>query len=209
MMTKRLLWIMFGLIFCFGLIVYVPVVQATGLADFASSNSGLESSGDLRVRVQRTHLGNSPINLVVYDQDWKIVAGVELTGRAHTFEGLTAGDYFVAAEADQGELLMEQEALVFADQVTQVNLRHDQAAVSAAATSGKGSQGRPCGGVSGDGSMLKIYPSYGVTIIYMQCGHIVGKTMPSGCGCSAGNWRYTTDCEKSAPIYINLPCPGR
>jgi hypothetical protein len=60
---------------------------------------------------------------------------------------------------------------------------------------------------SGESTMIKVNPFYGaVTIVYLQCGHIVGKLMPAGCGRSGVNWRYTTDCPKSDTIYVTLPC---
>ena len=65
-------------------------------------------------------------------------------------------------------------------------------------------------GVSGDGSLLKIHSGYFTQpVIYMQCGRVVAKVAGAGCGCQAGGWRYVNDCVKSAPIYINLPCPRK
>ena len=79
-------------------------------------------------------------------------------------------------------------------------------ASSSASSSAGGGATQSCRNVGGESKQIKVFPSFGATVIYLQCGHVVGKVMSTGCGCSAGNWRYTTNCQKSAPIYVNLPC---
>ena len=103
---------------------------------------------------------------------------------------------------------------VFAGQAPQGDMPIEKVVIPAAKTNSAGSSSgnastSSCKGVSGEPTMLKVNPYYGVTIIYLQCGHVVSKVTPAGCGCSAGQWRYTTDCQKSDPIYVNLPCSRR
>lgn len=96
---------------------------------------------------------------------------------------------------------------VFAGQAPQGDMPIEKVVIPAAKTSSAGDGLTLSGkGVSGEPTLLKVNPYYGVTIIYLQCGHVVSKTTPACCGCSAGQWRYTTDCPKSDPIYVNLPC---
>ena len=60
--------------------------------------------------------------------------------------------------------------------------------------------------VSGEANLIKVFPSYQTTFVYLQCGHVVAKVVPYGCGKRAGNWRYTTSCQKSDTIYVTIPC---
>ena len=60
--------------------------------------------------------------------------------------------------------------------------------------------------VSGEANLIKVFPSYQATVVYLQCGHVVAKAVPYGCGMKAGNWRYTTTCQKSDTIYVSIPC---
>jgi hypothetical protein len=196
------------LILCFGLIAYASAAQAAERSGPALSKDTAVSSGGLQVKVQQAHWANLPVEVVVYDQDWNVIEGADLTGGVHTFSGLSVGDYHVLAEADAGESSLAENVPVFARQTTQVDLQLARPAIPAA-TMTAASKKSSCGNVSGDGSLIKVAPFYNATIIYMQCGHIVGKVKPTGCGCSSGKWRYTTDCQKTAPIYITLPCPGR
>ncbi len=209
MITKRYLWLTMMLIFCFALIAYAPGAGAAERSGPARSKDGAVSSGELQVKVQQAHWGNLPVEVVVYDQDWNVIEGADMAGGVHTFAGLSVGDYHVLAETDGGESSLAENVPVFARQTTQVDLQlarpASPSAATAATAAGKKSS---CGNVSGDGSLIKVAPFYNATIIYMQCGHIVGKIKPTGCGCSSGKWRYTTDCQKTAPIYVNLPCPG-
>ena len=204
MITKRYLWLTFVLVFCFGLIAYAPGAGAADSSGLAPSRLGASSSGELQVKVQQAHWGNLPVEVVVYDQNWQVIEGADLAGGVHTFSGLSVGDYHVMAEADVGESSLAENVPVFARQTTQVDLQLQRPASPAAAKAAAAR--RSCRNVTGEGNLLKIYPSYGVTIIYIQCGHIVGKILPAGCGCSAGKGRFTPVCQKSAPIYISLPC---
>lgn len=207
MKTARFLWVVFGFILCFGLIAYAPVAQAG--EGSAAAESGAQFDGVLMVKIQRSYWGNYPVSVVVYDRDWKPVAGAELSGETHRFAGLKIGDYHVAAESDYSEASQVEDVPIFAQKVTEVSLQLQRPErPNAAGAAGLGAR-RACRAGAGAAGSYPIFPSYGETIIYMQCGRIVGKVLPMGCGCSAGNWRYTTDCVKSAPIYINLPCPGR
>jgi len=100
---------------------------------------------------------------------------------------------------------------VFAGQATQGDMPLEKEVIPAANTKSAGSSASngstfSSESVSGESNLLKINPYYGVTIIYLQCGHVVSKVKPACCGCSAGKWRYTTDCPKSDPIYVTLPC---
>ena len=208
MKTKWYLGLIVALIFFLGLIVYAPGAGATDRSGYMLREENTQSYGDIQVKVLHSRSRNVPVNVVVYDQNWKVIASADLLGRAHTFSGLTVGDYHVFAESEESETGLAQDVPVFARQTTQVDVQLERpaiAATKAAAAGGAGSNS--CGGVGGDSNLLKVYPSYGVTIIYLQCGHVVGKVEPSGCGCPSGNWRYTTDCPKSAPLYITLPCP--
>ena len=100
---------------------------------------------------------------------------------------------------------------VFARQPTEGDKLVDKGVTSAANTSSTVSSADDGStlslkSVSGESTLIKVYPFYGVNIIYLQCGHVVGRVLPAGCGHSAGSWRYTTDCSKSDPIYVTLPC---
>jgi hypothetical protein len=208
MNTKRLLWLMLALLFCLGLIAYAPAAQATERADFGLGKWGPQHNGEIMVKVQRPHWGNLPVSVVVYDHNWQTIAGTEMTDGTYTFKGLRLGDYHIAAEADDGEISLTQDVPVFARQTTQVKMQLERPMVPAAAAAGY-SAGRSCRGVAGDSRQIKVFATYGANIIYLQCGHVVGKVISSSCGCSSGSWRYTTDCQRSAPIYVNLPCPRR
>lgn len=195
------------LILCFGWIAYAPEAGAASLLDSALNKAGVASSGGLQVKALHSGLGNLPVNVVVYDHDWQVIAAADLAGGVHIFSGLKVGDYHVVAESDDTQSSLAQDVPVFARQTTQVGLQLVRPQASAAAPSAPAAGSCPSSG--GDGSLIKVYPSFSATIIYMQCGHIVGKILPSGCGCRSGNWRYTTSCQKTAPIYINLPCPRK
>lgn len=207
MKTKRYFELTLVLILCFGLIAFAPGAGAASRLDATLSKVGVGSNGGLQVKALHRGMSNVPVNVVVYDQNWQVIAAADLAGGVHTFSGLRVGDYHVAAESDDAEFSLAQDVPVFARQTTQVDLQLARPQAPAAAASPQ-VVGR-CASSGGDGSLIKVYPSFGTTIIYMQCGHVVGKILPSGCGCSSGNWRYTTDCQKSAPIYINLPCPRK
>jgi hypothetical protein len=211
MKTKRYIGLLLALTLCLGLIAYAPGAGAADRLDYTLNKGAEQKSGDLQVKVQHSRPSRMPVNVVVYDQDGKVVAGADLPARAYTFKELKVGDYQVIAEADDIEFSLAQDVPVFADQTTQVEMQLERPAVRSAAENAAGGsvKGKCSVGSGGDGSLIKVYPSFGTTIIYMQCGRVVGKVLPTGCGCSAGNWRYTTDCQKSAPIYVNLPCPGR
>jgi hypothetical protein len=208
MITKRTLWLILMLILCFGLIAYAPAAEAAERFGPALSKDKAVSSGGLQVKVQQARWGNLPVEVVVYDQDWNVIEGADLVGGVHTFSGLSVGDYHVLAEADAGETSLAENVPVFAHQTTQVDLLLARPALPAAATTAAAKKSS-CGNVSGDGSIIKVAPFYNANIIYLQCGHVVGKIKPAACGCSAGKWRYTTDCQKTAPIYVTLPCFGK
>jgi hypothetical protein len=67
----------------------------------------------------------------------------------------------------------------------------------------------PSANAKSEAGMIKVIPSYDKTIVYLQCGRVVGKVVPAGCGCSSGGWRYTSSCPKSETIYLTLPCTWR
>lgn len=212
MKTKRIIGLWLALALCFGWVAYAPGAGAGQRSGSApSSPAAAQKSGDLQVKVQHGRPSRMPVHVAVFDQDGKVVAGAEVANQAHTFKALTVGDYQVVAEADDVEFSLAQDIPVFANQTTQVELTLEQPAAQPAAASmaGKSWKGACFAGSGGDGNLLKVYPTFGTTIVYLQCGRIVGKVLPTGCGCSAGNWRYTTDCQKNSTIYINLPCPRR
>ncbi|OGO36683.1 MAG: hypothetical protein A2W35_21110 [Chloroflexi bacterium RBG_16_57_11] len=99
----------------------------------------------------------------------------------------------------------------FAGQSTQADMPTEKVVVpagkpnSAEASAGFGAASA-YRSVGGETTLIKVFPYYGATIVYLQCGHVVAKVVPAGCGYSAGKWRYTTDCQKSTPIYVSLPC---
>lgn len=196
------------LILCTGLIFHAPAAAAT--VDAALNRAGLASNGGLQVKALHRGVSSVPVNVVVYDQNWQVIAAADLAGGVHTFSGLRVGDYHVVAEADDAQSSLAQDVPVFARQTTQVGLQLARSQVPAAkAPAANFPVAGACPSSGGDGNLIKVYPTFDTTIIYMQCGHIVGKILPSGCGCRSGNWRYTTNCQKSAPIYINLPCPRK
>jgi hypothetical protein len=209
MNTKRFIVVGLALALCFGWAAYAPGAGAGQRPDLAPSSPAAQKSGGLQVQVQRGRPSRMPVNVVVYDQYWKAVAGADVANQAHIFKGLTVGDYQVVAEADDVELSLAEDIPVFANQTTQVKLTLEQpvALAGAASAADKAWKGACFAGSGGDGNLIKVYPTFGTTIIYLQCGRIVGKVLPTGCGCSAGNWRYTTDCQKNNTIYVSLPCP--
>jgi hypothetical protein len=207
MKTKQFIFLFLALTLCFGLIAYAPGAGAADRSGATLNSQALQKSGDLQVKVQHYRPSRMPVNVVVYDLDQKVVAGVELSNKAHTFTGLKVGDYQVVAETDEIEFGLAQDVPVFANQTTQVDLTLARpAALAAAAGISKSSNSACFAGSGGDGHLIKVYPTFGTKIVYLQCGHIVGKVLPTGCGCQAGNWRYTTDCKNSGTIYITLPC---
>ena len=209
MKTKWYFGLMVILILGIGLIASAPAAGAAQRFESPQSKVGVQSNGGLQVKALHSGASNVPVNVVIYDQNWQAIAAADLAGGVHTFSGLRVGDYHVVAESDDTQVSLAQDVPVFARQTTQVDLQLARPQAPAAAAAASAQVVGRCASSGGDGSLIKVYPSFGTTIIYMQCGRVVGKILPSGCGCSSGNWRYTTDCKKSAPIYINLPCPRK
>jgi hypothetical protein len=85
---------------------------------------------------------------------------------------------------------------VFANQSTQADMPLEKVVI-------------PAANAKSEASIIKVFPSNEKTIVYLQCGHVVGKVVPAGCGCSSGGWRYTSECPKSETIYLPLPCYRR
>lgn len=188
---------------CLGLAAMAAPAQA------GAGSRGEESlQGDIVVTFDGSAGRWKAANVVLYDEDWQVLEEAEANGRAHTFTGVDAGAYHVAAYSDESLEWMTNDVKVAAAQTARVQVKWNRYGYTA--WSGY-NNGRWCGGASGDGSLLKVYPPIGQNVIYLQCGRVVNKVFAGGgcrgCGGVSGGWRYVNECVKTAPIYVNLPCP--
>lgn len=186
-----------------------PVAVAGAPGETGSSVS--QAKGSIQVKVLHKGPGGmAPETIVLYNQDGQVVRELVARGGVYTFSNLLVDDYYVLAESDSAEPSQSESIPVFANQTTRLTVQLEKP--SAVPATPKGSDWGVCGGAgpasSGDGNMLKIYPTTtNNTIIYLQCGKIVGKSQPV-CGCR-GNYHYTNTCPKGNKIYITLPCVCR
>lgn len=206
MNTKRIIPVLLlALLVLVGLTARVAL--ATDGSEAVTGRWNAADAGQIRVIVRTAGLRSAEASVVLYDRNGKALAeGAPLNGSI-TFDGLQVGDYKVMAYADDGAQSLAQEVPVFVRQTTALEMKLAKPAPVKAVKYGGGSA---CGGAWGEGSMLKVSAGYGVSYVYKQCGKVVGTigTYCTGCGRS-GAWRYTTDCQKSHPIVITIPCPRK
>jgi hypothetical protein len=157
--------------------------------------------------------------VVLYDQEWAAVAQAAGTQGEYQFQDVAPGAYHLVAYNDELETWAAKDIEVQPAQTLKVALYLKRAATQSVKATvnalapetaiGVHRSRAACGGAVGDGRMLKVYPVFGQTIIYMQCGRVAYKIQGGGCaGCGvSGGWRYQNECQKSTPIYVHLPCP--
>lgn len=202
MKPKMMFWIGVFMAICIGLGLFVAPVQARNMDNAPASVGGEKLTGELLISVHRGGHAYSSTTIVLYDKEWKALNEVSTRTSAHRFEKLQQGGYHVVAYSDDMGVQTSAEVEVQAAKTAVVSLKLE----NQTANKFSGNYGSCSGGVSGDGSLLKISGSYGAEVIYLQCGRVVAVYGTAGCSCGGGNWRYVNKCEKPKPIYVNLPC---
>jgi hypothetical protein len=193
----------FVLMVCLWVVLMVSPVQAKEVKDAPGVEANVEANGKIQVSVQRSLHSRLPIHIVLYDKNWVAISEESSKGGVYTFTGLKTGLYNVLAYTDDAEAQSAKDVQVMGRQTTRLSLQLATAEVDVKAAD---SRAVSCGGTSADGRFIKVYPTFGQTIIYLQCGRVVARVEPAGCGCRGGNWRYINDCKKGPPIYVTLPC---
>jgi hypothetical protein len=213
MKLKSIALLVVSLIIGLGTAVF-PFVQTPSAVAGAPGEAGPNASqamGSIQVKVLHSGAGGmAPETVVLYNQDGVPVRELVAMGGVYTFSNLKVGDYYVLAESDAMDPSQSENVPVFADETTQLTVKLEKPGksetVSAPTAGGWGVCGGSMPASSGDGNMVKVYPATTEnTIIYIQCGRIVGKTTPA-CGCRGSNYHYTTNCPKGNTIYVTLPC---
>lgn len=211
MKSKSVTLLVGVLIICLGISVFpfsqVPVAVAGAPGEMGPNAS--QARGSVQVKVLHSGPGGMASETVVlYNQDGMPVRELIARGGVYTFSGLEVGDYYVLAESDPMEPVQSESVPVFANRTTRltVQLEKPGKASAASAAGDWGTCGGPGPASSGDGNLVKVYPvTTENTIIYLQCGKVVGKITPV-CGCRGSNYHYTNNCPKGKTIYVTLPC---
>lgn len=202
MKPMRLTLGIFILMVCLGVVWMVSPVQAQEAREAPDVEATVETNGKIQVSVHRTLYSRLPIHIVLYDKNWVAISEETSKGGVYTFTGLKTGLYNVLAYTDDAESQTAEQVQVLGRQTTRLSLQLETAEADVKAADVRTAS---CGGTSADGRFIKVYPTFGQTIIYLQCGRVVAKIEPE-CGCRGGNWRYVNDCKKGPPIYVTLPC---